>query len=113
VSKTQCPKCNVDIGLASVMKAMFPNRIMCPHCGTRLTYKPVPWLMIIICAFIYTLFLILVLSHTSNLELPNIFMNLAVNMVLVFLIWQPFDYLITRHLIRSCQLSIYEKAKNV
>ena len=33
-----CPKCDRDIGIWAVFKATLPNRIFCPHCGTRLEY---------------------------------------------------------------------------
>lgn len=33
-----CPNCGEDIGIMSIVKALTPNRINCPHCGSRLAY---------------------------------------------------------------------------
>ena len=34
-----CPACGRDIGLWPVFSAGLPNRIWCPHCSARLTYR--------------------------------------------------------------------------
>jgi uncharacterized protein (DUF983 family) len=34
-----CPVCGEDIGLWPVMSAMYPTRIWCPHCRSRLGYQ--------------------------------------------------------------------------
>jgi uncharacterized protein (DUF983 family) len=36
-----CPECGENIGLGAVFKAAMPNRIYCPHCGTRLQHTPI------------------------------------------------------------------------
>jgi len=33
-----CPACGKDVGMASVMTALWPSRVKCPHCKARLTY---------------------------------------------------------------------------
>jgi hypothetical protein len=37
-SDNNCPKCGRNIGVWAVFSATLPNRIFCPHCGTRLEY---------------------------------------------------------------------------
>ena len=37
----QCPACGGDIGVWPVLSAGLPNRIRCPHCATRLTYREI------------------------------------------------------------------------
>lgn len=34
-----CPVCGVDIGLWPILTAMWPTRIWCPHCRSRLGYQ--------------------------------------------------------------------------
>src|SRR5262245_66234546 len=33
-----CPACGKDVGMASVMTALWPTRVKCPHCKMRLAY---------------------------------------------------------------------------
>ncbi|HTM54143.1 MAG TPA: hypothetical protein VL175_08945 [Pirellulales bacterium] len=33
-----CPACGKDVGMASVMTALWPTRVKCPHCKVRLAY---------------------------------------------------------------------------
>ena len=33
-----CPACGKDVGMASVMTALWPSRVKCPHCKARLAY---------------------------------------------------------------------------
>jgi len=41
-----CPECGENIGIAAVFKAPLPNRIYCPHCGTRLQHTPIRGLVV-------------------------------------------------------------------
>ena len=34
-----CPACGKDIGICPIFTAGFPNRIRCPHCSARLSYR--------------------------------------------------------------------------
>ncbi|MBW8883351.1 MAG: hypothetical protein JF612_00950 [Planctomycetia bacterium] len=33
-----CPVCGKDVGMASMITALWPTRIKCPHCKARLAY---------------------------------------------------------------------------
>jgi hypothetical protein len=43
-----CPACGRDIGIWPVFSAGLPNRIWCPHCRARLTYRGARGLVLVL-----------------------------------------------------------------
>jgi hypothetical protein len=59
-----CPKCDQNIGMWAVLRAPLPNRIYCPHCGTRLEYGGT-W-GLIVAASVLTIVLVLAAALVVN-----------------------------------------------
>ncbi len=93
-----CPDCDKDIGFMAVYKASLPSRIKCPHCGTRVHYKPFPWVTSIISIAVYIALLLISLDYL--IEIGNsIGLNEFITIILAAIIlWQPFEVMITMHL---------------
>jgi len=43
-----CPACGRDIGLWPVFTAGLPNRIWCPHCSARLSYRGIAGVVVVL-----------------------------------------------------------------
>jgi len=57
VDGKRCPSCQRDIGVWPILTAGLPNRIWCPHCHARLSYRftsqniaILVWVAILVCA---------------------------------------------------------------
>ena len=107
---THCPNCNTDIGTAAIIKAAWHTRIKCPHCNTRLVYKPTPWLMLLLYILIYAFLVFLFLTSTSSSEQDNSSIGFILNLVIIFLLWQPFEFIIAKYLRKTRELVKYEKS---
>lgn len=89
---THCPKCKRDIGIWAVMKAAWPTLLKCPHCKTKLVYKPVGWLLLAIFSSVYFSVLgILITAISRSFTIPTNTKLIALVLIAAIL-WQPFDY---------------------
>jgi membrane protein implicated in regulation of membrane protease activity len=43
-----CPACGQDIGVWPVFTAGLPNRIWCPHCSARLSYRGITGVVLVL-----------------------------------------------------------------
>jgi hypothetical protein len=100
VNGKDCPNCKMDIGLLAIVKAGLPNLIKCPNCKKRLKYKPFPLLLSGVCIIVYLSIILLL----TPLILSKI--NIVFTCVVAFLLWQPFEYFIAKHLRAKYQLRL-------
>ena len=100
-----CPNCNKDIGIMSVYRAGSPTRIKCPHCKSRLYYKPFPWVLGVVLISIYlaiVLFFADMNIFSSNFDA----LSFSKEILLIFVLWQPFDLVITLYLRKNAILCV-------
>jgi len=103
---THCPSCNNDIGILAVVKATLPTRIKCPHCKMRLMYTPIPWIQVIISIILYIAVLVLALSFTSTFKEVSEGMIIIIEISIIILLWQPFEFYISTYLRKNCHLNL-------
>jgi len=82
----------------AVVKAALPNRIKCPHCKSRLVYKPFPWVLTLISLVLYlALILFAVMGYRSVFTINENF-AIILNIFIAIVLWQPFEFALATRL---------------
>ena len=89
-----CPACGKDVGMASVMTALWPTRVKCPHCKTRLAYLNGAALVINLLAVWAALGVVAcyALQRWFSPQKPQFYFAIA---ALVVAAWLPIEFIAT------------------
>ncbi len=100
----QCPACGKDIGLWPVVRAPFPDRIRCPHCRARLTYRGIGGLVVVLVLVAVALTLGWFVA-ANQLPAANFWARLAIVVVGLGVLWVPVELWAAVYLRRAKVLS--------
>lgn len=106
MSGTDCPSCNRDIGVWTVMKVGWPTLLKCPHCKAKICYEPIGWSMLLISMAVYIPLLILSMSLLETFLHFNVFVEIFVLILIATALWQPFEYLTVKRLRKRHKLIV-------
>ena len=102
---TTCPKCNKDIGVWAVMKAIWPTMLKCPHCKEKLQYKPTGWAILITLSVVYAAVFIAGLKLCLIYTYYTYPYSLFILPVIAIILWLPFEYYLAIHLRKKHELT--------
>jgi hypothetical protein len=103
-----CPNCGRDIGVGAIFVAKMPNRIWCPHCRIRLTYRKI-WglllvLLLLLFALIYACFIVVQLLGFEGMDQTPAFI------ILLIAAWVPIELVSILYLRATKTLEVAKKA---
>ncbi len=96
-----CPQCGKDIGFSTIMMAGLPTMMKCKFCKTKIKYEKIPWLLLLTCAIIYFMLVYVILNVLFNLGV-----GLVISLLLIFLLWQPFEIVLAWYLRKNGSLTL-------
>jgi hypothetical protein len=101
---TKCPKCNKDIGVWVVMKAIWPTMLKCPHCKVKLQYKPTGWAILFTLTVAYAVVFLTGLRYSLIYTYYTYPYSLFVVPVIGIILWLPFEYYLAIRLRKKHEL---------
>ena len=98
-----CPACGKDIGMLTVMTALWPTRVRCPHCKARLTYTTGGALVLNLLVVLLALGAVAcyVLQRWYSPKAPQFYFAIA---ALVVAVWLPVELAATLYMRRYGKL---------
>ena len=101
-----CPSCSKDIGVLAIIKAGFPSKVKCPHCNSKVIYKPFPWLFASLLTLIFFGVLVITIPITYSA-----FENLGglapiARLIVIALLWLPFEIILAKYLRQKSNLEL-------
>lgn len=89
-----CPLCRKDIGLKSVIFAVWPTRLECPHCKAHLTYDISLWRTSLFVVLPTTVILLTISLFVTCALFPKLGpLPLGFALVLFVILWEGFEVL--------------------
>ena len=82
----------------AIVKAALPNRIKCPHCKSRLVYKPFPWALTLMSLVLYLALIVCVVIGYRSLFTVSENMTIILNILIAIVLWQPFEFALATRL---------------
>ena len=93
-----CPGCSKDIGVLAIIKAGFPGKLKCPHCNSKVIYKPFPWLFTSFLTLMFFGILVITIPMTySTFEDLGGLAPIA-RIIFIVLLWLPFETVLAQYL---------------
>jgi hypothetical protein len=92
-----CPSCGKDIGLWPIFSAGLPNRVWCPSCKTRLAYRGIAGLVLLLLVLGVAL-AAACLYLVQQVELTGTAQRAAAFLGLMFALWVPVELVVAVYL---------------
>ncbi len=103
-----CPKCGQDIGIWTIIKALWPTMLSCPHCKAAIRYDNSGWGLITV-GIIFCLPILSILAANIDFFAMSFVALLFTASIISLLIWLPMELFMVFYLRRNQKLILKTK----